>query len=106
MKSSARASISIRFFGLAVVVGIFTIFIICSSLINGPVYASDVDMVSYQYDVDASGGSAQEIDEFSVSDTDLAVSVFIPGVFLGATILMLIWAFRGRIRPDDEEETE
>ncbi len=106
MKSSARASIRIRFFSLAVVFGVITIFIVCSSLLNGPVYASDLDITSYQYDVPASGGNAQEMDELSVSDTDLAVSIFIPGIFLGATFLMLIWAFKGRTRPDDEEETE
>ena len=106
MKLSAKSPLPTRSFGLFFVVAIVTTFIILVCLLNGPVFASDFDTASYQYDVAASGGGTEELDSFTVSDTDLAVAIFIPGVFMAATLFMLLWAFRGRVRSGDEEEAE
>ena len=42
-------------------------------------------------------------DSIHVSDETLATSLFIPFCFVGATVLIFIWAIRNRARPIDDE---
>jgi len=46
------------------------------------------------------GGEEESI---HVSDETLATSLFIPFCFVGATVLIFIWAIRNRARPIDDE---
>ena len=46
----------------------------------------------------------EEDDSLHVSDETLATSLFIPFCFVGATVLVFIWAIRSRARREDDEE--
>ena len=46
----------------------------------------------------------QESEEIHTSDETLATSLFIPFCFVGATLLVFIWAVRNRARGSEEEE--
>jgi len=50
----------------------------------------------------AEAGGDEE-DSIHVSDETLATSLFIPFCFVGATVLIFIWAIRNRARPIDDE---
>ena len=45
----------------------------------------------------------EEEDSLHVSDETLATSLFIPFCFVGATLVVFIWAIRNRARPEDDE---
>lgn len=47
------------------------------------------------------GGEDDE--SIHVSDETLATSLFIPFCFVGATVVIFIWAIRNRARPIDDE---
>ena len=47
-------------------------------------------------------GSAEE-DPLHVSDEALAVSIFIPAIFLVSTVWLVWWAWSRRIKPEDRE---
>ncbi len=44
-----------------------------------------------------------EDDSLHVSDATLATSLFIPFCFVGATLVVFVWAVRNRARPIDDE---
>ncbi len=44
-----------------------------------------------------------EEDSIHVSDESLATSLFIPFCFVGATLVVLVWAIRNRARREDDE---
>ena len=50
----------------------------------------------------AEAGGDEE-DSIHVSDETLATSLFIPFCFVGATVLIFIWAIRNRAKPIDDE---
>ena len=49
-------------------------------------------------------GEAGEEDPFHVSDESLAVSIFIPFIFLVSTAWLVWWAWSRRIKPEDRED--
>ncbi len=51
----------------------------------------------------AHAGGDEEGDGLHVSDETLATSLFIPFCFVGATVVVFIWAIRNRARPEDDE---
>ena len=50
----------------------------------------------------AEAGGDEE-DSIHVSDETLATSLFIPFCFVGATVVVFIWAIRNRARREDDE---
>lgn len=50
----------------------------------------------------AEAGGDEE-DSLHVSDETLATSLFIPFCFVGATLVVFIWAIRNRAKPIDDE---
>ncbi len=51
----------------------------------------------------AEAGGDEE-DSIHVSDETLATSLFIPFCFVGATVLVFVWAIRNRARSQGDEE--
>ncbi len=45
----------------------------------------------------------EEEDSIHVSDETLATSLFIPFCFVGATLVVFVWAIRNRARASDDE---
>ncbi len=52
----------------------------------------------------ANAGDEAEEDPFHVSDETLAVSIFIPAIFLVSTVWLVWWAWNRRIKPEDRED--
>lgn len=48
-------------------------------------------------------GEEESEDPFHVSDETLATSLFIPFCFVGATLVVFIWAIRNRARAQDDD---
>ena len=51
--------------------------------------------------IDFAGG--EEDDAFHISDETLATSIFIPAIFVGATLWVFVWAVRARARASDDD---
>ncbi len=52
----------------------------------------------------ASADDGAEEDPFHVSDETLAVSIFIPAIFMVSTVWLVWWAWSRRIKPEDRED--
>ncbi len=59
------------------------------------------DFVQSEPQIAAAGGEDDE--GIHVSDETLATSIFIPFCFVGATLVIFIWAIRNRAKPEDDE---
>ena len=69
---------------------------------EGVVFAEQAgDLIPSQW---ASADDGAEEDPFHVSDETLAVSIFIPAIFLASTIWLVWWAWNRRIKPEDRED--
>ncbi len=77
---------------LAVVVGL-------SALTLGAAAAGEYAMEEPAQIAEAGGDE----DSIHVSDETLATSLFIPFCFVGATLVIFIWAIRNRAKPEDDE---
>lgn len=77
---------------LAVVAGL-------SALTLGAAVAGEYAMEEPAQIAEAGGDE----DSIHVSDETLATSLFIPFCFVGATLVVFIWAIRNRAKPEDDE---
>ena len=69
---------------------------------EGVVFAEQAgDLIPSQW---ASADDGAEEDPFHVSDETLAVSIFIPAIFLVSTVWLVWWAWSRRIKPEDRED--
>ena len=48
--------------------------------------------------------AAEAENPFAVSDEDLAVAIFIPGILLVASIALVVWAMRSRAQDENDQE--
>ena len=71
-----------------------------SALTLGAAAAGEYVMQEPIQTADAGG---EEEEGFHVSDETLATSLFIPFCFVGATLVVFVWAIRNRARPIDDE---
>ena len=71
-----------------------------STLTLGAVAAGEITL-SEPMQIAEAGGDEEE--SVHVSDETLATSLFIPFCFVGATLVVFIWAIRNRARPIDDE---
>ncbi len=79
---------------LSLVVGI-------SAATLGVAAAAD-DFIQSEPQIAAAGDEDDEA--VHVSDETLATSIFIPFCFVGATLVIFIWAIRNRARSEDDEQ--
>ena len=59
------------------------------------------EFVQEEPQIVAAGGEDDE--KIHTSDETLATSIFIPFCFVGATLVIFIWAIRNRAKPGDDE---
>ncbi len=71
-----------------------------SALTLGAVAAGEYALSEPMQIAEAGG---DEEDSIHVSDETLATSLFIPFCFVGATVVIFIWAIRNRAKPIDDE---
>ena len=71
-----------------------------STFTLGAVAAGEITL-SEPMQIAEAGGDEEE--SLHVSDETLATSLFIPFCFVGATLVVFIWAIRNRARPIDDE---
>ena len=79
---------------LAVVAGL-------SALTLGAAAAAEHVVDHEPLQIAEAGGDEEE--SIHVSDETLATSLFIPFCFVGATLVVFIWAIRNRAKPIDDE---
>lgn len=48
--------------------------------------------------------AAEADNPFAVSDEDLAVAIFIPGILLVASVALVVWALRSRAKDEGDRE--
>ena len=79
-------------------------------LLMALVFVASVVVPSFALAADDAGVSdpvsvaPQESEEIHTSDESLATSLFIPFCFIGATLLIFMWAIRNRARRGQEDE--
>jgi hypothetical protein len=75
-------------------------------LFSSPLVAAGADLSSgVAHPLPAADEDGEE-DPFAVSDNDLAVAIFVPGIFVAATVLMLFLAVKGRVKKDEDGDSE
>ena len=81
-------------------------FVLALAVVGGLSALTLAAAVAGEYAMDAPAQIAEaggDEDSIHVSDETLATSLFIPFCFVGATLVVFIWAIRNRAKPEDDE---